>query len=167
VTVTVRAPSWAPVDRVVLWSNSGKVGERVVPASSGTDARLTFRLACPRDCWVVAEVTGSVSMFPVVPATEFEPLDVGVLFSALAAGIDLSSLPITGKLRPDATEVLRPFAMTSPIWIDVDGGGFTPPQPPLPKKTLDGTSAGPRATPPDVRAQFRAAAGLAVEARPR
>jgi hypothetical protein len=169
VTVTVRSPSWAPVDRVVLWSNSGKVGTQAVPAASGpgsgTDARLTFRLACARDCWVVAEVTGSASMFPVVPATEQEPLDVGVLFSALAAGIDLSSLPITGKLRPDATEVLRPFAMTSPIWIDVDGGGFTPPKPPLPKKTLGGGAASAVPGPlPDVRAQFRAAAGVTVEA---
>lgn len=166
VTVTVRAPSWAPVDRVVLWSNSGKVGERSVPAGEGTDARLTFRLACAADCWVVAEVTGSASMFPVVPATEIEPLDVGVLFSALAAGIDLSSLPLAGKLRPDATDVLKPFAMTSPIWVDVDGGGFTPPKPRLPAKTLGGVSGlsggggGGGRRLPDVREQFRAAPGV-------
>lgn len=171
VVVTVRSPSWAPADRVVLWSNSGKVGEQAL--GDGTDARATFRLACTADCWVVAEVTGRASMFPVVPATEFEPLDVGVLFSALAAGIDLSSLPLTGKLRPDSTEVSRPFAMTSPIWVDVDGGGFTPPKPPLPKKTLGGAGSasgaslpsGAGATPrrrllPDVREQFRAAQGV-------
>lgn len=164
VAVRIQAPSWAPVDRVVLWSNSAKLGEQLIPAGSGTDYRGTFRVACPRDCWLVAEVTGSASMFPVVPATEFEPLDVGVLFQALAVGIDLSSLPLAGKLRPDATEVLKPFAMTSPIWIDVDGGGFTPPKPPLPRTTR-GVSAdaarGERQL-PDVREAFRAAAGVAA-----
>ena len=133
VVVRVRAPSWAPVDRVILWSNSQKVGEQALSAAQGTSAEVRFRLACVRDCWVVAEVTGSASMFPVVPATEFEPLDTAVLFRALAAGIDLGSLPLAGKLRPDATDVLRPFAMTSPIWLDVDGGGFTPPRTPLPR----------------------------------
>lgn len=167
VTVTVRAPSWAPVDRVIVWANGIKVSERALSSAEGTDARLTIPLACPRDCWVVAEVTGTASMFPVVPATEIEPLDVGVLFSALAAGIDLSGLPLVGKLRPDSTDVVKPFAMTSPIWLDVDGGGFTPPLPPLPKKTLGtaGDAASQAATGralPDVRAQFRRAAGLAV-----
>jgi hypothetical protein len=166
VVVHVKAPSWAPVDRVVLWSNSVALGEQQVPAGSGTDHRATFRVSCPRDCWLVAEVTGSASMFPVVPATEFEPLDVGVLFQALAVGIDLSGLPLASKLRPDATEVVKPFAMTSPIWIDVDGGGFTPPKPPLPKKTWGERGATGRANEaggaelPDVRERFRAAQGL-------
>jgi Carboxypeptidase regulatory-like domain len=167
VTVRVRSPSWAPVDRVILWSNNAKVGERVLTAAEGTSAVVTFPLACARDCWVVAEVTGTASMFPVVPATEIEPLDVGVLFSALAAGIDLSSLPLTGKLRPDSTDVLKPFAMTSPIWLDLDGGGFTPPKPRLPEKTLGGAAAGARPPLPDVRAQFRAAAGLGEGERAR
>ncbi|MEZ4360215.1 MAG: CehA/McbA family metallohydrolase [Kofleriaceae bacterium] len=152
VDVRVRSPSWAPVDRVILWSNSARVGEVVVPPERGTDARASFALTCPRDCWIVAEVTGSGSMFPVVPATEFEPLDAQVLFRALAAGIDLGALPITGKLRPDATDVLHPFAMTSPIWLDVDGGGFSPPKAPLPRRSRGGA-----AQPPDVRAQFEAA----------
>jgi Carboxypeptidase regulatory-like domain len=161
--IAVRAPSWAPVTRVRVWANGAVIAELPVPAAAGTDFRGSVPVACPRDCWLVVEANGDANMFPVVPATEFEPLDTNVLFSALAAGIDLSGLPVTGKLRPDATDVLRPFAMTSPIWLDVDGGGFTPPKPPLPRRRAP-TQVQPA---PDVREQFRAAPGAAVGAAPR
>jgi hypothetical protein len=160
VVVRVRAPSWAPIDRIALWSNGQKLGEVAVPSASATDAEARFPVSCARDCWVAAEVTGSASMFPVVPPTEIEPLDVAVLFRALAAGIDLGALPLVGKLRPDATEVLRPFAMTSPIWLDVDGGGFTPPRAPLPRRPASAERT--RRTWPDVREQFLAAPGVRV-----
>ncbi len=161
VIVRVRSPSWAPVERIALWSNSQLVGQAEV--ADGTRAEARFRLACTRDCWVVAEVTGSASLFPVVPATEFEPLDTSVLFRALGAGLDLGALPLAGKLRPDATEVLRPFAITSPIWLDVDGGGFTPPRAPLPRRRATAERRTAEPAWPDVRERFRAAPGIAVE----
>ena len=46
--------------------------------------------------------------------------------------------------------ITTPYAITNPIWIDVDGNGWTPPRPPLPPP---GGSARPS---PDVRAQFDA-----------
>lgn len=173
VLVRVAAPTWAPVDRVVVWVNSQRQGEVALTAEQGTRAEVRVPVTCARDCWVVAEVTGSKSMFPVVPATEFEPLDTAVLFRALAAGIDLSALPLAGKLRPDATDVLRPFALTSPIWLDVDGGGFTPPRAPLPRRVAGAPSSAavaPARAPrrwPDVRATFRNAPGVEIGAAPR
>lgn len=148
--VRVRSPSWAPVDHLVIYANSRVVADQAIPASQGTDYRTRIHLALARDSWVVAETTGSGSLFPVVSAVEFPPLDATVLIKALSIGLDLSTLPLTSPLAPSHTHVVTPYAITNPIWIDVDGNGWTAPEPSLPR-----TAAAAQAA-PDVRAQFDA-----------
>jgi hypothetical protein len=150
VVVRVRAPSWAAVDRLVVYSNSAVVASHAIPAAQGTDYEARVRLDLAVDSWVVAEATGSGSMFPVVSPIEFPPLDASVIIQALSVGLDLSALPLTSRLRPSSLHVATPYAITNPIWIDVDGNGWTPPRPPLPR-TLGAASRSP-----DVRAQFDA-----------
>jgi hypothetical protein len=145
--IHVRSPSWAPVDHLILYANSQVVADLAIPADHATDYQTTVHLALAVDSWVVAEVTGAANLFPVVSAIEFPPLDATVIIKALAVGLDLSSLPLTSSLAPSHTHITTPYAITNPIWIDVDGGGWTAPRPPLP----DRGTAGP---PPDVRAVF-------------
>ena len=152
VDIHVRAPSWAPVDHLVVYTNSGAIVADIA-ITTGTDFTTKVMVAPTQDAWVVAEVRGSSNMFPVLSATEFPPLDVSAIIGALAVGIDLSSLPITAKLQPQRLHFSTPYAITNPIWIDHDGDGkFTAPLPPL--------ATTPRATPgsthPDVRAAFDA-----------
>ncbi|MBA2543592.1 MAG: hypothetical protein H0V17_28380 [Deltaproteobacteria bacterium] len=101
------------------------------------------------DAWVVAEVTGTSNMFPVVSPTEFPPLDATVIIQALSVGLDLSTLPIASSLKPERVHQSTPYAITNPIRIDIDGNGWTPPKSPLPMKR----TAKPAAL-PDVRSQF-------------
>ena len=150
VAIHVRAPSWAPVDHLVVYANSRIVASQAIPASQGTDYQTTVHLSLPVDSWVVAEVTGTANMFPALTPTEFPPLDATVIIKALSVGLDLSTLPLTSKLRPSHTHIQTPYAITNPIWIDVDGDGWTPPKPPLSRKPA---AAAP---PPDVRARFDA-----------
>jgi hypothetical protein len=148
VRVRVRAPSWAKVNRLVVYANSVAIAERAIPAAQGTDYETTVSITAVKDAWVVAEVYGRDNMFPVVTATELPPIDVGVVISALSVGLDLSGLPIASTLKPATTHFQQPYAITNPIWIDAEGDGWTPPRPPLPKGTLGGR------TRPDVREQF-------------
>ena len=91
-------------------------------------------------------------MFPVLSPTEFPPLDATVIIQALSVGLDLSTLPLAAKLKPERVHVSAAYAITNPIWIDADSNGtWTPPKPPLPQKTR---RAG--GTLPDVRTQFDA-----------
>jgi hypothetical protein len=154
VNVRVRAPSWAKAERLVLWSNSAVVAEVDIPADRSTDFAETFPLTLARDAWVVAEVFGSDNMFPVVTAKEFEPLDASVVIKALGAGLDLSGLTPTGSLKPDKTEIVRPYAITSPIWVDIDGGGWLAPRPALSRERAPQTAAVP-----DLRDVFAALPG--------
>jgi hypothetical protein len=150
VAIHVRAPSWGAVDHLVVYANSAVVADLAIPADRGTDFATSVHLALGRDSWVVAEVTGSVNLFPVVSAIEFPPLDATVIIQALSVGLDLSSLPLTSNLKPSHVHITTPYAITNPIWVDVDGSGWTPPKPPLPRKRAQVGSA------PDVRAQFDA-----------
>jgi hypothetical protein len=150
VVVRVRAPSWAAVDRLVVYSNSKVVASQAIPAAQGTDHEARVHLDLAADSWVVAEATGSGSMFPVVSPIEFPPLDASVIIKALSVGLDLSALPLTSRLKPSSLHVATPYAITNPIWIDVDGNGWTPPKPPLPR------TLGAARRSPDVRARFDA-----------
>jgi len=150
VAIRVRAPSWAKVDHLIVYSNSQVVADQAIPAAQGTDYQARVHLQLAKDAWVVAEATGAGSMFPIVSPTEFQPLDATVIIKALAVGLDLSSLPLTSKLAPDHLHQTTPYAITNPIWIDVDGNGWTAPKPALPRMPAV------TAAPPDVRARFDA-----------
>ncbi|HEY5923282.1 MAG TPA: CehA/McbA family metallohydrolase [Kofleriaceae bacterium] len=148
VEIRVRAPSWAKVDRLKVYMNSVVVHDLPIP--TGTDFAVTVDVRPTADSWVVAEVTGTQNMFPVISPVEFPPLDATIILGALSAGLDLSTLPLTSNLKPKRTHTATPYAITNPIWIDRDGGGWTPPRPPLPNRVA------PRSGWPDVREQFDA-----------
>ena len=152
VVLRVRSATWAPVDHLRLYSNGGAlVYDKPIPAGQGSDYTTTVHLQLAKDAWVVAEATGTGNMFPVLSPTELPPLDATVIITALTQGLNglnLSSLPIAGALKPQRLHFSTPYAITNPIWIDVDGGGWTPPQAPLPMK-----SVAPRPV-PDVRDAF-------------
>src|SRR5689334_11307093 len=63
----------------------------IFPPERGTDYATRVSLSLPRDSWVVAEVTGSDNMFPVLTPTEFPPLDASVIIKALSVEIGRAS----------------------------------------------------------------------------
>jgi hypothetical protein len=150
VRVRVRTASWAKVDHLVIYANSAIVADQVIPAAQGADYETMVHLNLTKDSWVVAEATGSGNMFPVSTPTEFPPLDATVIIKALSVGLDLSSLPLTSNLKPERVHTTTPYAITNPIWVDIDGNGWNAPKAALPRVT---GSARPR---PDVRSQFDA-----------
>jgi hypothetical protein len=148
VRVRVRTPSWGAVNHLVVYSNSAVVADQIIPAAQGTDYETVVHLNLTKDSWVVAEVEGTANLFPVSTPVELPPLDATVIIKALSAGLDLSSLPVTAKLKPNQIHTSTPYAITNPIWVDIDGNGWTPPKAALPRV------AGPPRPRPDVRAQF-------------
>ncbi len=117
----------------------------------GTTFTTTVMVTPTVDSWVVAEVTGTQNMFPVISPVEFPPLDATIIINALSAGFDLSTLPIASALKPQRIHTATPYAITNPIWIDRDGSGWTPPKGALPQ-----AAPNPPGLRPDVRDQFEA-----------
>jgi hypothetical protein len=156
VKVKVSAPSWAPVETIRLYSNSVVVGQQTIPSSQGTSYQAEFTISISKDSWIVAEATGSKNLFPVVTPLEQPGLDAEVLIKALSTGLDLGELPVASKLKPPVTHIVVPYAITNPIWLDLDGGGWQSPKPALPN-----APAGRKTTAaPDVRATFEHAKAL-------
>ncbi|MCE1203889.1 MAG: hypothetical protein LWW79_04690 [Holophagaceae bacterium] len=107
VTISLYAPDWVPVDEVRLVVN-GSAPVSVPLASftaSATDPRLrtaTVSLPMPsgKDAWVVAEAG--------VARTQTGAYRTGTPWNKIMKGI-------------------YPIAVTNPIFVDVNGGGYTPP----------------------------------------
>ena len=155
VRVRVRAPSWAKVDKLIVYSNSAIVSPTpiTIPPEQGTDFEARVTIRATGDAWVVAEATGTQNMFPVVSPTELPPLDATVIINALSVGLDLSTLPLASNLKPNALHQTTPYAITNPMWIDANGDGtWTPPKPPFASRTQPVSEADR----PDVRQLFDA-----------
>jgi hypothetical protein len=104
-SVSLYAPDWTPLDEVRIVVN-GQVVQTLDPAtfSLGADWRLrtaTVPVTLPsKDSWIVVE-----------------------------AGVPLAT---TGSYRPGTPwnrvqKGIYPIAVTNPIFVDVNGGGYTPP----------------------------------------
>lgn len=143
VDIQVTSANFSPFDRVVVWSNGEEIASLSVPPERRHDFSASVDLPLDNDRWVVVEVTGSESLFPVVPPLEFESLDADQVVEALGASIDLSELNPYGNLQPELTYAVTPVAVSNPIWIDATGSGsFEPPLPPIGEPIeSDGTEA--------------------------
>lgn len=107
VAISLYAPDWVPVDEVRVVVNGVA---QVVPMASFTASATDFRLrtatlsglAMPagRDAWVVVEAG--------VPLSTTGTYQVGTPWSKIMKGI-------------------YPIAVTNPVFVDVTGGGYTPP----------------------------------------
>lgn len=104
--ITVYAPEWVPVDEIRIVVN-GQVVQTLDPStfSPGTDFRqrtasVPLNLSSAKDAWIVVEAG--------VPLSQAGPYRIGTPWSKIQKGI-------------------YPIAVTNPIFVDVNGGGYVPP----------------------------------------
>ncbi|MEE8409966.1 MAG: CehA/McbA family metallohydrolase, partial [Myxococcota bacterium] len=143
VLLSLKTAPWITVDEIVMYKN-GKVLERI-PIARGkyTDGDCAGRdfddcdllrrsgptYTFDRDVYLVAEVRGSQSMFPVVAPKEEPPSNIADALGGLAGslGLDIASFG-DGVTAPTYIQKVTPFALTNPIWLDIDGNGeWNPP----------------------------------------
>jgi len=107
-TINLYAPDWVPVDEVRVVVNGvvvATVPSSSFPPVSASDARLrTISLTVPmptgKDAWLVVEAG--------VSRAQTGPYMAGTPWNKVMKGI-------------------YPIAITNPIFVDVNGGGYTPP----------------------------------------
>ncbi|MFN7145058.1 MAG: CehA/McbA family metallohydrolase, partial [Myxococcota bacterium] len=125
--IEVQAPTWIPVDRVELYQNGTLVQE-------WTDLdedifRLTedVTVTVDKDSWFVVVALGDGDLGPVFTPVEMPPVQLQDVVTEA-----LSDVPAVGSLLSPAIPIPRtgpvvPYALTNPIYVDVDGGDWTPP----------------------------------------
>ncbi|MDP2315346.1 MAG: CehA/McbA family metallohydrolase [Pseudomonadota bacterium] len=125
--IEIQAPTWIPVDRVELYQNGTLIHEW-----EGLDPdiyKLVEDLAVDvtADSWFVVIAIGDGDLSPVFTPVEMAPVQLqDVVTEALA------DVPAVGSLLSPAVPIPRsgpviPYAITNPIYVDVDGAGWTPP----------------------------------------
>jgi hypothetical protein len=105
VTLDVDAPSWIAVDTVQLWVN-GALNQTWAVGGTRPVFHSTFDVTLPDggDAWIVAVASGQ------------QPLPTDVV----------------GEYGPAHGFMMTPYAITNPIFVDVDANGaFNPPTPPV------------------------------------
>lgn len=132
VRIEVQAPSWIDVDRVELYENGTLIAEwDVPPGAAAPRFAEAISLQPTQDAWYVAIAMGEESLAPVFTPVEipYIPLDEAV--TGALGGLTVFQTPaLAGLLTPipfPKKYAVLPYALTNPIWVDVDGGGFTPP----------------------------------------
>jgi hypothetical protein len=132
IDIEVEAPSWVAVDRVELYENGVLVQDWTV---DGGTSNLRFSERVTRtpavDAWYVVIVAGNGDMDPVCTPVEIPPIPLDEAVTGALGGLEIFANPTFSDLLapvryPKAYPVL-PYAITNPVWVDVDGGGFTPP----------------------------------------
>ena len=135
VRLRVQAPRWVEVNKALLYVNGEPFRQLSVEMGDETSFEWSERIALPRDAWLVAQASGERSMFPVAPPIDLPPMLLNEAFGAIAGPLGLGGGDLT-ELAPAMTGVFTPFALTNPIWVDVDGGGFEAPG--LPMRACNG-----------------------------
>ena len=120
----VRVAPWVKINQVNFI-----VGGESVARVQGDNSTLGFvshTLEVDEDTWVVVEVSGTESMFPMLTPRELAPIDVTNALGGIAGSFGLELAPF-GNLAPDPVGISFPYGFTNPIFIDADGDGeYTP-----------------------------------------
>ncbi len=106
ISIIVYSPDWVPVDEVRIVVN-GQVVQTIDPGtlSQGSDFRqriisVPLNLPVAKDAWIIVEAG--------VPLGQTGPYRAGTPWSKIQKG-------------------MYPIAITNPIFVDVNGGGYVPP----------------------------------------
>lgn len=139
VTVVLRLKSspYVRVDELRLYANGAPLPPIRVPRDALADGRdadddwlYAAKVTLDADATLVAEAIGRQSLFPVVPPLEVAALDVNDAIDAVARRFGYASRRGggDGRTAPALRQPAVAYALTNPIWLDVDADGvFEPP----------------------------------------
>ncbi|MFT5456690.1 MAG: hypothetical protein ACI9K2_003177 [Myxococcota bacterium] len=84
-------------------------------------------LSPARDSWYVLIVNGDGDLAPVFTPVEIPYVDLQVVVEDALSEIGAVSSFLSPAIPIPREYPVHPFALTNPIWVDVDGGGFDAP----------------------------------------
>ncbi|MCA9538639.1 MAG: CehA/McbA family metallohydrolase [Myxococcales bacterium] len=125
VRIDAQAAPWMDVNHGYLYVN-GEIAERFPVEMENGRFIYETQLTLPADGWIVAEIGGDASLFPVIRPVDVPPVLLQDAFSSIAGPLGLGGSAF-GDLEPSRVGPFAALAITNPIWVDVDGNGFEPP----------------------------------------
>lgn len=129
IQLEVQAPTWVDVDRVELYENGTLIREFLIEPGGPAVLRFSETLTHTptQDSWYVAIATGSQTLAPVFPEVEIPYLPLEEVVSEALGVIDVVGSLLGDPLMFPKEYPVYPYALTNPIWVDVDGDGWQAP----------------------------------------
>ncbi|MBN1337350.1 MAG: CehA/McbA family metallohydrolase [Deltaproteobacteria bacterium] len=127
--IQVQAPTWFDVDHVELYENGTLLREWTVDVPPDPIVRFdeVVEVEPSRDAWYVVVANGPAGLDPALPDEERPYIQLqDVVIEALSPIEALSAFLSEPIPRPRAYPMV-PYALTNPIWVDVQGDGWTAP----------------------------------------
>ena len=131
--IKVQSPSWMDVDRVEVYENGRlfRVFEDEITPDQVLKLDKNFTVAPrdadgnPMDAWYVVIAMAEQDLAPLYTPVDVPPLQLNDVVVGALSGLDLGSIGIGAAVGDPApfpkVHPVYPYALTNPIWIDVDG----------------------------------------------
>ncbi|MCO4743579.1 MAG: CehA/McbA family metallohydrolase [Proteobacteria bacterium] len=127
-TIEVQAPTWIGVDRVEFYENGTLVEEFPVdPAVDSMRFLETFEREVAEDAWFTVIVTGESDLAPLFSPVEIPYVPLEEVVTEALGGVSAVSNLLTAAEPFPRVYPIHPYALTNPIWVDVDGDGWDAP----------------------------------------
>lgn len=127
---TLKYPGWMDLDHINVYANGEIMDVIDVPAHYNQqpgvrEVILKGEYTFDQDVFLIAEAVGSSNMFPVITPKEDPPSNISDALEGVIGGLGAtegfgSGDGITG---PGFRQAVRPYALTNPIWLDIDANG--------------------------------------------
>lgn len=125
--VTVEAPTWMAVDRVELYQNGALIHEWTALDPGPVRLDVDHPVTVDRDSWFVVIAMGAGSLDPVFTPVEIPPIQLQDVVMEALQDVEALDTFLSPAIPIPRTFDVTPYALTNPIWVDVDGAGWTPP----------------------------------------
>lgn len=128
VEIDVQTSVWCTPDRIHVYLAKQLARAISIPPEQARHFSTVVDLEVAGDTFVVVEVVGSKSTFPIVPGEEYASVPENDIFAAIGGSLGFH-MDSYGNLRPQIRHDVTPYALTNPIFVDGDGDGRWQPQP--------------------------------------
>ncbi|MBN2357937.1 MAG: CehA/McbA family metallohydrolase [Deltaproteobacteria bacterium] len=128
VAIDVQTSTWCTPDQIHVYLGTQIARTLPIAPEQARHFTTVVELEVASDTFVVVEVTGSQSTFPIVPGEEYATVPENDVFASLGSSLGFH-MDNWGNLRPQIRHDVTPYALTNPIFVDGDGDGRWQPRP--------------------------------------
>jgi hypothetical protein len=123
IDLEVQAPSWMRVDRVELYENGTLIDEFELDGDDPLRFSTSVEVNPTVDSWYAAIAVGDQDLAPLFTPVEMPVIDLQEVVTESLAGVEAVSAFLSATPPIPRTYPMTPFALTNPVWVDVDGDG--------------------------------------------
>jgi hypothetical protein len=123
VAIDVQTSTWCRPDKINIYVGRNIAKSIDIPIEDVRHFQTNVTVTVDTDTFVIAEVVGTQSTFPILPGAEVPSIEISKALASLGESLGMGFGGATGNLRPEKRHITQPYALTNPIFVDADADG--------------------------------------------